>query len=97
MSKKSAPRLTSQMDFERCNANGDLLFSVRAGVNAVDALETASCYMASARHLAQSLANELSEDGGNDRVWAAYYLITMAKAVLDAAVGRVADEDRGDE
>ncbi|HRQ66555.1 MAG TPA: DUF3077 domain-containing protein [Xanthomonadaceae bacterium] len=73
-----APRTTTSLPFERINPAGEMLFAVRPGVQATDALEMASCYMASARDCAEQLARELSEDGHNDRVWAAYYLINMA-------------------
>lgn len=92
----SAPahRTTTSIPFESINPAGEMLFAVRPGVKATDALEVASCYMASARDFAEHLAQELSEGGHNDRVWAAYYLINMAKAVLDSAIGTVFDEDR---
>ena len=90
-------RLTTPVAFESCNPAGELLFEVRAGVPAVDALEMASCYMAAARDATERPAVELSENGFNDRVWGAFYLIKMAKAALDAATGVVFDEDRDHE
>lgn len=90
----TAPRTTTFVSFEEINPEGDMLFAVRPGVSATDALERASCYMASARDNVAQLALELSEGGHNDRVWAAYYLMNMAKAVLDAATRAVYEEER---
>jgi hypothetical protein len=86
-------RTTSRLAFERANAAGDLLFEVRPGVPATDALECASCYLAAAKEATCELAMTQSE-GGLERIWAAYYLIFMAKAVVDAAIGVISDEER---
>ena len=89
-----APRVTKNTPFVRANAAGEMLFSVRAGVPAVDALEMASCYLAAARDATHQMATDLSDAGLNDGVWPAYYLIEMAKAALDASISAVVDEER---
>ncbi len=86
----SAP-ITTRTSFTRINAAGDLLFEVRPGVPAVDALEMASCYMASARDMASDCAQAYSGDQP-DHFWAAFYLIEMAKAVLDASIKTLIQE-----
>lgn len=83
-------RKTSPRKFFSCNPEQDMLFAVREGIPATDALEMASCFLASA----QDITAEVAQDERGDRIWGAFYLIKMAKAVVDAAVGAVQDEER---
>ncbi len=92
----ASSRATARHPFVRANANGDLLFEVRAGVPAINALELASCYMASARDLAGDCASA-AEGENPDHLWGAFYLIEMAKAVLDSAISALHDEERSHE
>ena len=46
---KRAPRTTALTPFHSCNPQGEPLFSVRAGIAPIDALEAASCLMSAAR------------------------------------------------
>lgn len=86
-------RKTARHAFTRANAAGDLLFEVRPGVPVIDALLTASCYLASASDITDDLGS--SSSGENpDRIWGAHYLVKMAKAVVDAAISAIEDEER---
>lgn len=84
---------TTTLPFYRANYAGDLLFEVRAGVPALSALEVASCYMAAARDSA-SYAAEAASGDAPDSAWAVYYLIDMAKTVLDSVVASYTEELR---
>ena len=88
-----APSVTAKFPFSRCNNAGDLLFEVRAGIPAIDALESASCFMASARDLAAECASNMTGDHP-DHMWGAYYLIEMSKAALDSAISALSAEER---
>ena len=72
--------VTSRTPFYRINAAGDLLFEVRSGIPVLDAMEMASCYMASARDVASMAMENPSGIAG------AYYLIELAKATLDSVI-----------
>lgn len=88
----TAPRVTARLPFARANAVGDFLFEVRPGVPAIDAMELASCYMASARDLAAACAAE-TEGDTPDHLWGAYYLIELAKAALDSSIATLSNEE----
>lgn len=83
-------RKTSPHQFFSCNPEQDMLFAVREGLPATDALEMALCFLASA----QDITEEVAQAEHDDRIWGAFYLIKMAMAVVDAAVGAVMDEER---
>jgi hypothetical protein len=76
--------------------DSNYLFSIRAGVDLKDALEQASCFLATALCSSRDLAMELSEEGWSDSVWAPYYLIEMSKAVVDAAISAACTEQRSE-
>lgn len=76
---------TSRFAFQKINPSGDLLFEIRPGVPAIDALEIASCYMAAARDLAAEFAS-VSVGENPDHAWGSFYLIELAKAILDSAI-----------
>ena len=76
---------TTALPFVRANAAGDLLFEVRPGVPTINALETASCYMAAARDTAIQAA-EASSGDKPDGAWAVFYLVDLAKTVLDSVM-----------
>lgn len=82
MKTKTQPGTTAANAFFSCNSFNENLFSVRAGVSANNALETASCFLDVARDCAYQGDANLSN--------AAAYLIEMAKAVVDSLV-RCAD------
>lgn len=87
-------RTTARHPFVRANANGDLLFEVRDGVPLIDALETASCYLASARDLCAVMA-ENSTGENPDHAWGSYHLLELAYAVLQGAIiAAVKQDDR---
>ena len=93
---QSAPtpkRVTAQHPFFSCNSRGEQLFSVRENISATDALEQASCFMATAFDVTYQAADSTQSNA----VSGAAYLIEMAKAVLDAAISLAYREERIDE
>lgn len=73
---------TAAIPFFNCNAQGDELFSVRAGIPAADALDHASCLLDAVCGL---LENDVSRE-----VYIALVIVKMAKAAIDAVeVGHV--------
>lgn len=84
---------TTATPFYPCNLAGELLFEVRADIPAINALETVQCYMAAARSSANAAA-QLATDDGQEDLWAAYYLIDTACAVLNAVVKAKIEEIR---
>lgn len=62
--------------FFRCNAEGDDLFSVQAGIPAAAALQSVSCLLAA--------ACGLLEDEDSHEAYGAWVIIKMAKAAIDA-------------
>lgn len=88
----ASSRTTARHPFFRANANGDLLFDVRAGIPLIDALEMASCYLVSARDLCAEAAERTTGENP-DHAWGSYYLLELACAVLQGAISAVhADE-----
>lgn len=88
--QSTAPeRTTAQHPFFSCNARDDLLFSVRAGIPADDALEQASCFLAAAR----TTVYQVAEKVGSESVYGAGYLVEMAKALVDAAILSISKEE----
>lgn len=88
----ASSRTTARHPFFRANANGDLLFDVRAGIPLIDALEMASCYLVSARDLCAESAERTTGENP-DHAWGSYYLLELACAVLQGAITAVhADE-----
>lgn len=90
---QSAPapkRVTAQHPFFSCNPSGDQLFAVREHISAIDALEQASCFMATALDVTYQAADSTQSNA----VSGAAYLIEMAKAVLDSAISLAYREER---
>ncbi|MBL8420149.1 MAG: DUF3077 domain-containing protein [Dechloromonas sp.] len=81
---------TARHAFERANAAGDMLFEVRPGVSAIDALLCASSYLSAANETVYQAA----EDSGNESIYSAALLTKMAKAVVDAAITGIANEEK---
>jgi hypothetical protein len=65
------------------------LFSVNPDVQTEDALAQASTFIATSMNLIQELAYEVDSDSA----WAAYYMLEMAQALVDASRPEEADED----
>lgn len=84
-------RATRAHDFFSCNPEGDCLFSVRAGIPASNALESASCFL----DVARSSVRQIAEDGGSASEYAADHLITLAKALIDALPRDTSGDDPG--
>lgn len=76
--KGAAALVTESRQFIEANPNGDRLFAVVPGIPAADALEQASCLLATARDAAYGVA------ANGKHSFAAGYLIEMAKAVVDS-------------
>lgn len=75
-------RITAKHPFFSCNPNGDTLFSVQPDVALDDALDLASCFLASAL----SIVEQVAQDVGSMQIHGASYLIEMAKAIVEAAL-----------
>lgn len=86
-----APRITRPYAFQRCNSDGDLLFSVSQGIRVGDAIETAHAYVAAATAVAKAVAEESISDT-EEGAWASVYLMEFAQAVLCACVDQVYQE-----
>ena len=66
--------------FFPCNADKDCLFVVPENIPITDALNQASCFLASAAGIVY--ANDCNEEGDYAKV----YLIEMAKGIIDSAI-----------
>ncbi|QFY42319.1 DUF3077 domain-containing protein [Candidatus Methylospira mobilis] len=86
-------RATTAYPFYPCNAEGNHLFQVRAGVSAVDALQEASNLLDAAKASAFEIATNRVEDVARN-TWTLAYLLEMAKAVVDAAITNMEREAR---
>jgi hypothetical protein len=69
---------TSYNEFFSCGEEGVSIFAVRAGVSSSDALEQASCFLATALAATYDVA-EL-----NGAAYSPAYIIEMAKAIIDS-------------
>jgi hypothetical protein len=82
----SAPtRKTRTVSFHSANYRGQNLFAVRPGVPAENAMETASCYLASALDACNVVAEDPDLQHKAGLLFAAVYLVEMAKAAVDAS------------
>lgn len=91
---QNTPRVTAPHRFIRCNSVGNLLFEVRGGIPLANALEQASCYMAAAKETASVVAGSAIDDDPAGALWAAFYLIEMAAAVVDSALNAALEEEK---
>jgi hypothetical protein len=74
--------VTRAIQFSSCTREGDMLFSVNAGIPVKRALEKVSCLLSAI----SDVVNELGMESGTDcRIWAAFYLVEMSQAVIEAA------------
>jgi hypothetical protein len=67
---------TVAIPFFKCNAQGDELFAVQAGMSSADALDSASSLL--------DAACGLLEDDDSREAYSALVIIKMAKAAIDA-------------
>lgn len=67
---------TAAIPFFKCNAQGDELFSVQAGIPAAAALDHASC-------LLDAVCGLLENDDSHE-AYSALVIVKMAKAAIDA-------------
>jgi DUF3077 family protein len=82
----STPHCTVLNPFFRSNSEGQSLFSVCQGVPATDALEQASCLLATALATGRVAAMGADSEGTGEVMWAAVHLMEAAKAVVDSVV-----------
>lgn len=90
---KIAPvtRKTVASPFFQANYAGQTLFAVAEGVPVDDALEWASCFLASVIDTLASLADEHTQE---PQFYTAVYLAQMAKAAVSASSSALAKESR---
>jgi hypothetical protein len=81
---------TARQAFERANAAGDMLFEVRPGVSAIDALHCASSYLSAANESVYQAA----EKSGDEAIFGSALLVKMAKAVVDAAINAIKNNEK---
>lgn len=74
----SFERKTKVLPFFKCNADEQMLFAVQSGVPVGDAMDWGSCFLESAISILEGI-----ED--SSEVYAARYLVVMAKAAFNAA------------
>lgn len=74
---------TEWKEFFRADSNGTALFAVRPGVDAIDALESVSCFITSALRAAYILAE--SKDSGDEASGIAY-LLELSSAVIESVL-----------
>lgn len=82
----TAPHSTVGAGFWEVRADGPHLFSVNAGIAVHEAMQHASNLLDIVNNLVRDVAVE--ERGGGDvtdKAWAAVYLGSMAKAIIDSA------------
>lgn len=84
---------TEALAFFSCNPQHEKLFMVRDGIPAMNALEQASCFLDSAR----TIAGYAGQSNDAALMFAATYLIDLAKAVIDATVEGSIQEGCGHE
>jgi len=78
----AAIRTTAPLSFFPYNMASDTLFSVNAGVPAIDALETVSSFL----DVARDAARKCGASSNDNSAYAADNLITMAKALVDSVL-----------
>lgn len=89
----SAPtpqRVTKHHRFFQVNLRGDLLFCVREDIPAANALEQASNFL----DAAVAAVYQAAEASDTAVAYAAAYLTEMAKAIVDAAVIAIGQEQK---
>jgi hypothetical protein len=79
-----ALRTTSPFSFRPCDSDHTPLFSVRDGVPLDAALEMAGSILSSARDAAETAGLAARDDAAS--IWATFYLVDMALAVVNAAI-----------
>jgi hypothetical protein len=85
------PRFTTARHaFEHANAAGEMLFEVRQGVSAFDALQCASNYLAAALESVYQSADR----SGDESMHGSALLVKMAKAVVESALDAIHNEER---
>jgi hypothetical protein len=80
---KPSSRTTSPFAFRPCTSEQEPLFTVRDGIPLDDALEMAGNILSSARDAAQAAGMAAKDDAAS--IWATFYLVDMALAVINAA------------
>jgi len=83
-------RKTRFHTFFSCNPQQDALFAVNGNLDVDEALQIASCMLASANGVATSMAEEIDSNAA----WAVQYLLEMSSAIVDAAIAGMRDEKK---
>lgn len=84
---QAARPATCGTPFMPCNAAGAPLFALRAGVDTTDALSAASSLLGAALDSSRTIAAA----SDSEAAFGVVYLIEMAKAVVDGAIGGNSD------
>lgn len=92
-SASTPERKLTQHPFFSCNSSGDKLFAVVDGVRPIDALQSASCFLDSARAVSLEAADGADEASGR-LIYASAYLVEIAKAAIDAATSSLLQSER---
>lgn len=88
----SAPeRVTARQPFFLTNPTQQL-FEVRGGVPLIDAIESAGALLCAADEAAKHACTENDHVQNPHSMWAASYLIEMARAAIDACAQALMDE-----
>jgi hypothetical protein len=73
-------RMTKEHPFFSCSVDRQSLFKIKEGIEFDDALNQASCFLASTLKITEDLAFE----NDSAQAWAAHYLIKISKAIVDS-------------
>lgn len=82
-------RQTSELPFFACSPESPALFTVRAGVPLMDALNQASAIFSSVEFIIRDAAAEFD----TPQLWGASYLAEVASAVLQSAISALNQEE----
>lgn len=73
-------RTTKEHPFFSCSVDSQSLFKIKEGVELDDAINQASCFLASALKITEDLAFE----NDSAQAWACHYLVEISKAIVDS-------------
>lgn len=73
-------RITKEHPFFSCSVDSQSLFKITQGIELDDALNQASCFLASTLKITEDLAFE----NDSAQAWAAHYLVEISKAIVDS-------------
>jgi hypothetical protein len=73
-------RTTKEHPFFSCSVDRQSLFKIKEGIELDDALNQASCFLASTLKITEDLAF----DNDSAQAWACHYLVEISKAIVDS-------------